>query len=183
MSVRMLLLGLLLPATSIADDESTTSYRKYTLATDAVSLGALVASGLTEGQGRRDSVVTNTLLATGVASSLLTTPVIHYLRGHRERSLGSFLMRLGMAGAGALLAVTANQDCTDTRNVPSDNMLGDDFLCEYDYAGYGIIGGLAVAMALDAAFLTDERVAAEPGWSPQLTASRDGVRAGVALSW
>lgn len=183
MSVRPLLLCLLLPASALADDEPTTSYRKYTLATDAVSLGLLVSGGFVDGQDGRDSATSDALFATGAAGALLATPVIHFARGHRERAVGSFLMRAGMAGAGAMLAVTANQGCDDGKPPPNGQILDDDFLCELDYMGYGILGGLAVAMAIDAAFLTDERVEAGPGWTPQVAASRDGVRAGFALSW
>lgn len=177
MMVRPLLVAsLLVPAAALADDGAveTTSYRKYTMAADAIGLALFL--GGDAGEGDNDALMT-----AGALSMWFATPAIHASRGHYDRALGSWLMRSALAGTGMVIAVSANSDCDDGVDT-GGGLLGDDFLCELDYLGYGLLGGLAVAMAIDAAFLTNEK--AEPAtWTPQLAASRDGVRAGFAFAW
>jgi hypothetical protein len=48
--------------------------------------------------------------------------------------------------------------------------------------GYGILAGLVVASALDAAYMTDEKVERE-SWAPQAWANPHGAGAGVAVIW
>ena len=177
----VLVTSLLLPATAFADEE-TTSYRAYTLSADALGVALFLAGGLAEDDNGRDTELSGGLFATGALTLALAAPTIHFVRGHRGRAIGSWLMRSTMAGAGAILAITANSDCDDGMTEPGE-FLGDDFLCELDYVGYGVLGGLVLASVIDAAFLTDEKVERAPGWAPSLTANRDGVRAGVAWQW
>ena len=175
MLVRSLLVtSLLLPATALADAVETTSYRKYTVTTDAIGLALFIGGDSAERENEA-------LMTTGALTMLFGTPVIHAARGHTDRALGSWLMRSALGGTGMVIAMAANSDCDDGVDT-GESFLGDDFLCQLDYIGDGMLGGLAVAMAIDAAFLTDEEV--EPAtWAPQLAAGRDGVRAGVAFSW
>jgi hypothetical protein len=146
----------------------TESYRHQTLVVDGIGLALLVAGGLSEGEGGRDTAASEALFTAGGLTMLVGAPLVHGIRGHRGRAAGSALMRAGLASAGMFVAVSINRGC-------------DGLLCELDYVGYGVLGGLALATLLDAAYLTDETV--ETQWSPQLAATTDGVRAGVAFAW
>ncbi len=185
--VRLLLAAsLLVPATARADDpdeeEETTSYREYTLTTDLVGLSLLVAGGMAEGENGRDTDASGALFAAGSLTSVFGSPIIHLARGHTGRAVGSFGMRLGFATLGASVAMMANSDCHHDQPTTEGALLPPDFLCELDYVGYGVIGGLVVASVVDAAFFTDEKVE-RATWSPQLAATRDGVRVGAAWAW
>lgn len=136
------------------------------------------AGGLAEGEGGRDTEASNALFAIGGATTMLATPIIHIARGHTERGVGSLLMRGGLAGVGAVVAFAANSGCHDGES--SQGILDDDFLCELDYVGYGILGGLIVASAIDAAFMTDERSARAGPRRPGRTTT---AGAGLALTW
>jgi hypothetical protein len=180
MLVRLCLIAsLLVPATALADDEPTTSYRSMTLTADAVGIGMLVAGGYAEGENGRDTDASNALFAVGGLTTLFATPIIHIARGHKERGVGSILMRGGLAGLGMAIAFSANNDCHDDKN---DGLGDPDFLCELDYVGYGVLGGLIAASVIDAAFMTDEKVE-RATWAPQAWANQHGAGAGVALTW
>ena len=69
---------------------------------------------------------------------------------------------LGLATVGMLIAIGADRD---------------------DYIGYGVVGGLAVASVIDAIWRTDEPSALRTAWVPQVQATHEGVRAGVAFAW
>lgn len=162
---------------------ATESYRLQTFAVDGVGLALLVAGGLAEGEGGRDTQTSETLFTVGSLAMVFGAPIVHGIRGHRERAVGSTLLRVGLAGAGMLVAVQMNSGCGDGDPPEDGALFDDDFLCELDYAGYGVLGGLVLASVLDAAFMTDETVA-PARWSPQLAATRDGgVRAGLAFAW
>jgi len=172
--------SLLLPATALADEpeaeEETISYRHQTLTADALGIALLVGGGFAEGDNGRDTGASDTLFAAGALTTFLATPVIHWSRGHHGRAVGSLLMRWGAASVGGVLAMSMNSDC----HKPDDEGF-ENFLCELDYVGYGIVGGLVVASAIDAAFMTDERVEKAPTWAPTVTANQQGFRAGFAL--
>jgi hypothetical protein len=172
----------LLCAAPAAADPHTTSYRSQTLAADGIGLGLLVAGGFAEGEGGRDTRASNTLFTVGILGTLFVTPAIHFARGHRRRAAGSVALRWGMAGGGMLLAMMGNLGCHANQPANDDSLFGDDFLCELDYIGYGMFGGLIAASVIDAAFMTDERVE-RPRWTPQLGATRDGVRVGATWIW
>lgn len=180
----VVVMSLLVSATASAEDVSdvpTTSYRGYTLAADAVGLSLLVAGGLAEADDGRDTSASEALFTGGILTTAFATPLIHLSRGHGGRFVGSFLLRSGLAGLGMVVAMEANSGCDDGQPASEGTLFDDDFLCELDYIGYGFIGGLLVASALDAAFMTDEEVA--PTWSPRVWASRDGGGAGAAWVW
>jgi len=155
-------------------EEETTSYRQYTLTADLVGISLLAGGGLMEGDDGRDTDASQALYTVGTMTALFATPAIHLIRGHGTRALGSLGMRAGLATLGALIAVSANSDCHSSLN--------GDLFCELDYMGYGILGGLVVASALDAALLTDEKVE-HATWAPQVAATRDGVRVGATWLW
>ena len=115
---------------------------------------------------------------------MLATPAVHLVRGHGRRAVKSLLLRSVAANVGGLLAIAANQGCGDGAPPPQGALFDDDFLCELDYVGYGAMGGLVVASLIDAAFMTDEPGdTPDAAWTPRVTATRDGVRAGVAFQW
>lgn len=183
------ILSLLVPASALAQpaepaqEEATTSYRHQTLAVDGIGLALLVAGGLSEGENGRDTDASNALFTVGGLTMLLGAPIIHGARGHTGRAAGSFLMRAGLASGGMVVAIAMNSRCGDGHAAEEGALFGDDFLCELDYIGYGMLGGLVVASVIDAAFMTDEAI--EPGsqWAPQVAATSDGVRVGAAFAW
>lgn len=186
MLVRLVLVTtLLVPATALADDTTApepASYRRYTLAADAVGVGLLVAGGFSEGEGGRDTDASDALFTAGGLTMMFGAPIVHASRGHAGRAVGSFLLRGGLAGLGTIIAVSANSDCHDSSAADDGAWFPSDFLCELDYVGYGVLGGLVVASAIDAAFLTDEDP--EPAtWAPQAWATSHGAGAGVAFTW
>lgn len=147
----------------------TESYRYQTLAVDALGLGLLVAGGIAEGDGGRDTETSEALFTAGGLTMMFGAPIVHGVRGHGGRAVRSTLMRGGLAGLGMLAAMGVRSGC-------------DGFLCQLDYVGYGLLGGFALAAVLDATYNTDEVV--ETRWAPQVAATPDGgVRAGIALAW
>ncbi len=160
------------PVLADPGNEETTSYNAYTLAADAASLGSLVGGMALEGPGGRDTTASSTLMGIGLAGGFLATPIIHLVRGHDERALGSLLMRTAIATATTLIAV-------ETASCPPDG-----FLCGADRIGPGIAVGLAISSLLDSALLTTETVAKpSTGWAPQLAPTAGGVRLGVVASF
>jgi hypothetical protein len=176
MLIRLLLVStLLVPATAFADDELTVSYRRMTITADAIGLGLLAAGGIAGSHDDHSPTDARQALWAMGSATMLGTPIIHIARGHTERGVGALLMRGGLAGIGALVGYTANRGCADgVKN-------GDEF-CELDYVGYGVLGGLVVAAAFDAAFLTDEKVERET-WAPQAWVNPNGAGAGVSVIW
>jgi len=189
MLVRLAILSLLLPATAFAEDPvepaqdgPTTSYRSQTLVADGVGLALLVGGGLAESGNGRDTGASDAMFTVGGLTIVFATPIIHGARGHGGRAVGSFLMRGGLAAGGALLATAMNSGCHDSQPPSEGAWFDDDFLCELDYIGYGMIGGLVLASVIDAAFMTDEPT--DPArWAPQVAASHDGVRVGAMFTW
>lgn len=180
----LIVTSLLVSATASANEApeaQTTSYRGYTLAADAVGLSLLVAGGFAEGDNGRDTAASEALFTGGILTTAFATPLIHLSRGHGGRFVGSFLLRSGLAGLGMVIAMEANSGCDDGQPASEGTLFDDDFLCELDYIGYGFLGGLIVASALDAAFMTDEEVA--PTWAPRVWAGRDGGGVGAAWAW
>jgi hypothetical protein len=148
--------------------EEVTSYRTWTLTSDAASLGLMLGSFASEGPDGRDTSMSSTLLSVGLAGAFLGTPIIHAARGHWARAGGSLLMRWGLAGVGMMIGMST-QNCAS----------GDAF-CHLDGIGPGILGGLVVASLIDAVALTEERRAPAPSWTPQVAAGRSAVSLGFA---
>jgi hypothetical protein len=171
MRVRLFLVACLLgPATALADD--TTSYRQLTLPTDAVGIGLLTAGGFAGAHDDHTPTDARKALWVMGSAAMLGTPIIHIARGHTERGIGALLMRASFAGVGGLAGYAANSECDQKA----------DGFCDVQYVGYGILAGLVVASALDAAYMTDEKVERE-SWAPQAWANPHGAGAGVAVSW
>lgn len=186
MQVRLVAASMLLLCATAAAEEpapTTTSYRAQTLAADAVGLSLLIGGSLAEEDGGRDTQLSDTLFTAGGLTMMFATPAIHLLRGHRQRAASSLVTRVGLSAGGFLVAMYANANCGDGEPPPDGALFDDDSLCELDYVGYGVFGGLVVASVVDAAFRTDEPARPHPRWSPQLSATRDGVRAAVAWAW
>ena len=157
--------------TPTRDRTRVTSYRRYTLTADVVSLGMLVAGGLAEGKDGEDTALSTNLMAVGSMSVMFATPIIHGIRGHFGRSLGSLALRSGLGAIGGSLGF-AMADCRGS----------DELLCGLDLVGPGVLLGLAAASLIDAAALTDERDG-RTGWAPQLAVTHDRVQLGVAAAF
>ncbi len=170
-------------ATPPAPAEPTTSYRSTTLTADAIGLALVLAGSVAEGPDGQDGGPSDVLFATGGLTMVLATPIIHGTRGHVGRAFGSFFLRWGMAAAGAMLAVKANEGCSDGMPPPQGQLFDDDFLCETEYLGVGVFAGLVAASAIDAAFMTTERTERRETWAPHLAVDRNGARVGAAFTW
>ncbi len=160
------------PTTVCADEASTaaTSYRSTTIGIDAAGL-AMMATGsqLMRRTDARDAG--DALMSGGLLVSALAVPIVHGVRGHRDRVLGSLLLRGSLFTTGLFVSLIATAGC-------------DGLLCELEYLDYGVIAGFTVAAIADAAFLTTET--AEPARStvaPTFAAGRDGTRVGIAWTW
>jgi hypothetical protein len=153
-------------------DTEVTHYNNYTLAADGLAIGALLGGFAAEGPGGRDTTASSTLMAVGLAGGFLATPIIHLVRGHTDRALGSFLMR-SMISAAAMGFAVATASCSP-----------DAFLCGADRIGPGVAVGLAVSSLLDSVFLTSETVAKPSSWwAPQIAPTAGGVRLGLVASF
>jgi hypothetical protein len=141
------------------------------LTADGIGIGALIAGGLAEGPNGRDTSASNTLFAIGTLGSMFATPLIHAVRGHGTRALGSVLLRAGGMGIGMAVGISMTS-CSS----------GDGF-CKLDGAGPGVIGGLIVASIVDAAANTDETVERPGRWSPVIAARSGGGTIGFAAAF
>jgi len=153
--------------------EVTTSYRSITMTADALSLAAVLGGFASEGKNGEDSDLTGPLYMVGMLGGMFATPIIHGIRGHGARAIGSFLLRDGAAGVGAMIGV-ATASCTP-----------QEWFCGLDRIGPGMLAGLAVASAIDAAFLTDETEQRPVGvaWTPILAPARGGGTLGIAATF
>ena len=150
----------------------TTSYRNTTMLVDALSIGAIGLAFASEGPGGRDSRVTGPLFIAGAIGGVWIVPIIHGMRGHSDRAVGSWLLRQGAMGAGMLIGM-ATATCTP-----------DEFLCGVDRLGPGLLAGLVVASILDAALLTDETTVKPSGtWTPIVAPRQGGATMGISGSF
>jgi len=148
-----------------------TSYAAYTLTADGIGIGALIAGGIAEGPNGRDTTASDTLFTVGMLGSVFATPLIHGIRGHGMRALGSVLLRAGGMGIGMAVGISM-ASCSN----------GDAF-CKLDGAGPGMIGGLIVASIVDAAANTDETVERPARWSPVIAPRSGGGTIGFAAAF
>jgi hypothetical protein len=153
--------------------EVTSSYRSITMTVDALSIAALLGGFASEGKDGRDTDLTGPLYTAGALGGLFVTPIIHGIRGHGLRAVGSFLLRDGAMGVGAMIAVET-ATCGP-----------QEWFCGLDRIGPGMLAGLVAASALDAAFLTDETEQRPVGvaWTPILAPARGGGTLGVAATF
>lgn len=157
--------------TVISDPHETdivTSYSSWTLAADGASVALLLGGFAAEGEGGRDTQASNALMTTGFLGAVFATPIIHAVRRHPDRALGSVALRTALGSLGAYAAVkTAN--CEDST----------EWFCGLDRMGPGFLAGFVVASVIDAATMTTERRPA-PSWTPAIGADAHGVRLGVS---
>lgn len=148
-----------------------TSYRSHTLTVDAIGLGLFIAGAASEGPDGEDTTASGALMGAGLIGSVLASPIVHAVHGRGWRALGSFGMRYGLASVGALVSMgLASSTC-------------DELFCEMQYLGAGVVSGLVVASALDAALFTSERRERPPTWAPTVSAHRDGARVGFVATF
>jgi len=158
-------LVLALASPAAADDSEVTSYRAWTITADGLSTAAALGGIWAV---HEDNTPAANVLITAAALGFLATPIIHATRGHLERAAASaWLLRGTFASIGMLTGVAIEGRC-------------HELFCELDAGFLGAFGGIVVAAAIDSAFLTDE---VRPRWSPQVAASREGARIGIALSF
>jgi len=151
--------------------ETTSSYASWTLGADGVSIALLLAGAAAEGDGGRDTDASNTLFMTGFFGSVFATPIIHGIRRHPDRALGSFALRAGLGSLGAYLGV-ATASCDHNT----------DTFCDLERIGPGFLVGIVIAGVIDAATMTTERHPA-PTWAPVVSGDSHGVQLGLAGSF
>jgi hypothetical protein len=155
-----------------APAEDHTSYRAYTLTADGLSVGALLLGFASEGLGGHDSDSTGGLYVLGLLGGSFATPIIHGIRGHGGRAIGSYLMRSGLMGLGAMVGIASAGRCSPA-----------EWFCGLDRALPGMAGGLVVASVVDAALLTDEDVEPSSGWTPVIAPRAGGATFGIAAAF
>jgi hypothetical protein len=150
-------------------EEVTTSYRGYALGADVVTTALILGGFASEGPGGRDGRHTDFLFSSAILSGVLAVPILHGAEGHADRAVGGFLLRGGMMSLGAFVALAARSGC-------------QGLLCEMDYLGYGVFGGLAAGMVLDELLLVRPTTTWKPGRvvTPQVAAGHDGGMVGLA---
>jgi hypothetical protein len=154
--------------------EVTTSYRSITMTADALSIAACLGGFASEDKNGMDSNLTGSLYVTCILGAGFATPIIHGIRGHGMRAIGSYLIRSGSATVGMVVGI-ATADCAR-----------DDWFCGFDRIIPGMVGGLVVASVIDAAFLTDETEVRPVGgvaWTPVVAPARGGGTIGVSASF
>src|SRR5688572_14625221 len=89
----------MLSSTAVASPavEERTSYRWQTITADAVGLSLLFGAAAAEGEGGRDTSLSNALLGAGTVTMLAAAPLIHFSRDHHDRAKHSFALRGGLA--------------------------------------------------------------------------------------
>jgi hypothetical protein len=163
-----------------AEPTETTSYASYTLAVDALGIGAIIAGGIAEGPGGRDTDASKVLFGVGFFSAMLASPLVHGVHGHWKRAAASVGIRYGLASVG-MVAGIAMSSCDGSH----------ELFCGLSGAGIGMISGLAAASLIDAVFLAgDERPARvartnRPNrlWAPTVAANQQGVHLGFAAQF
>lgn len=154
--------------------EEHTSYRAYTLAADGLSVGALLLGFASESASGHDSDSTGPLYMVGLLGGSFATPIIHGMRGHGGRAVGSYLIRSGLMGIGGMIGMASAGRCG-----PSE------WFCGLDRVLPGMAGGLVVASVVDAALLTDETVErpSGPQWAPVIAPRAGGATFGIAAAF
>jgi len=168
--MRSLAILVALAGTARAEPETTVHYYEYTLPADAVGLALYAGGALSPHPDGHRTTTSSTLMTVGVASSLLATPIIHTVRGHWKRGLGSLGLRVGVAMMSSLIGFEL------TRCDPSQQ-LG----CKFNGLDPGLGVGLALSSIIDVAALTEEKVA--PTWTPQVTARPGGLVIGLGKAF
>lgn len=163
---RALAILALTAATAHAEPES---YRAETLPVDAISLGAIVTGFAMPGNHYHDA--SDAIITAGMLGGFFITPIIHSARGHRARAIGSFFLRSSVASVGAIVGM-ATATCTR-----------DEWFCGFDRMGPGMVAGLAIAMAIDSIWLTDEPKDKPATWSPVVAPQPGGGTVGFAARW
>src|SRR3954470_17526274 len=160
------------PAAPLVEEH--TSYRVYTLTADGLSIGALLLGAASESATGRDSDATGGLYTVGLLGGAFVTPIIHGMRGHGGRALGSYLLRSGLMGIGGMIGVASAGRCADT-----------EWFCGLDRMVPGMAGGLVAASVLDAVFLTDETVErpSGPQWTPIVAPRAGGATVGLVAAF
>jgi hypothetical protein len=127
----VLAISCLVPAVATARPDTapseTTSYRVQTLAVDGVAL-AFFAGGMAL-NAKSDDNASDGLMTIGVLGMIGGTPLVHGLRGHGGRTMGSLGMRLGLMTAGMFGAVMLRSDCNDPSNDNSNALFDPDIAC------------------------------------------------------
>jgi hypothetical protein len=162
-----LLAPLLVASSARAESLEETSYAKVTLAVDGTSIGLLLLGAASEGPDGRDGPLTGTLFGVGALGAAFGTPIVHAVRGHAGRAVASIGLRGAFMWAGATIAISAS-NCRQSEKL----------FCELEAAGPGMLLGLVVASAVDAAFMTTETRPAT-AWQPVISASSHGGHVGL----
>jgi len=139
------------------------SYRKYTLAIDGFSV-AMILTGRLIG-GKDPSAIPQAIATVGLIGGAFGSPALHGARGHAERAARSMGLRIG-AGAAGLFVQSKFTDCGGFRQC-------------LDPSGPGIVIAAVTASAIDALFMTSERVPLQVA-KPVALATPGGAMLGLA---
>jgi hypothetical protein len=132
-------------------------YRLTLLANDAAAISLVITGAILED----NDTVTTALVAAGVGAYALGGPIIHLVHQQNARALQSFGLRVGLPGAGLLLATGMALSCGDAE--------GSEW-CVY---GAVVIGGVAAIGGILAAIIVDDAIL---GKAPKRQASKPAAR-------
>lgn len=144
----------------------TGSYRKYTLAIDGFSVAMLLTGRLIG--GKDPSAIPQAIATVGLIGGAFGVPALHGARGHAERAARSMGLRIG-AGALGLYVQSKITECTGFRQC-------------LDPSGPGIVIAAMTASAIDALFMTSERIPVHVV-QPVAIGTRGGGMLGLAGSF
>ncbi len=162
---------LLQPAPMVeAPEVVITSYRNEILVASALGVGAFLAGGLAEEPGGGDTEASDTLFAIGGIGMMFAPPVIHFAHGEYARGAGSLGLRW-LGGSLGIAAAMAIHTCNSEQ----------DWFCELDAIGPGLMVGVSVASLIDAFAMTEQRTyRPRRVLAPVFAASSDGGQLGLA---
>lgn len=142
-------------------------YGWQTLTSDGASLALILAAAGLESSGADDG---GALATAGLLGYEFGSGIIHFVHKNPGRAFGSMGIRLGMPLAGAFLGASVVSGC-------------DDYFCEAGGAAFGLVLGMAGAMAIDAAVLAYDEPepsdAVRPKLVPLVAFTRGGAVVGL----
>jgi hypothetical protein len=160
------------PAPQVAEDDG---YRNQILLASALGVGAFLGGAAAEGPDGRDTSASDALFAVGGITTFIVPPIIHFAHGELGRGGGSFGVRYGLAGIGALVGMSA-YSCNED----------EEFLCKMNGIGPGMLVGVAIASLIDAFAIAKQPTSEEPKrrgplrvFQPVVTTTNGGGQVGL----
>lgn len=152
------------------DQPETESYRGWVLGTGGAAVGMMLLGAAAEGPNGRDTEASNLFFGMGAIGYILSGPIVHAAQGEGGRAFGSLAVRVMVPSVTGAIAVGMN-DCDSS----------EDWFCELDYLGYGIVVGMATAVVIDGLWVAKEkRTVSQPYVAPYAAPAAGGGTVGLS---